>query len=79
MIHISVTDTWKVAEEMAELKRENARLQKELKDITDQFFAVSQENAALREELKLWHRSSKWLREWAGYMRELEVKKETQS
>lgn len=34
-----------------DLERENAALKKQLKDMTDQFFTVSAENATLREAL----------------------------
>ena len=38
---------------IAELERENAALRVYSDDMTDQFFAVSQENAALRDDKKL--------------------------
>jgi hypothetical protein len=39
--------------EVERLKRENGALRVQLEDMTNQFFAVSQENAALRDDKKL--------------------------
>jgi hypothetical protein len=39
-------------EKTEKLERENAALRIQLQDMTDQFFAVSQENAALRDDKK---------------------------
>lgn len=68
MSHISVTDPWKLAEEMAELKRENAALRNEIVRLNNQTMWVCscggtdcagrEENAALRSLLK---ESLEWL------------------
>jgi hypothetical protein len=44
---------WWANRRIEELERENAELRVYSDDMTDQFFAVSQENAALRDDKKL--------------------------
>lgn len=44
MSHISVTDPWKLAEEMAELKRENAALREALEELV--YFADNSQGIA---------------------------------
>jgi len=50
------------ADRIDQLERENAALRVQLEDMTDQFFAVSQENSALRKDKERYE----WLKDGKG-------------